>query len=119
MKKLTAVLTGSMFLLLGLFLFSFLPGIVHAQQSGSDLSNDITPTLNCPPGKFDSLMGVCKDTSKEQPAIHKTVTLTPEANCPAGKWDSLMGVCKDTSKEQPATSMAAPITPTDTEPAAE
>jgi hypothetical protein len=85
MKKLTAVLTGSMFLLLGLFLFSFLPGIVHAQQSGSDFSKDITPTLNCPPGKFDSLMGVCKDTSKEKPATSMAAPITPTDTEPAAE----------------------------------
>ncbi len=77
MKKVTTVLTGLVFVLLGLFLFSLLPGIVHAQQLGGDLSKAITPTLNCPPGKFDSLMGVCNDKSKEQPATSVAAPVTP------------------------------------------
>jgi hypothetical protein len=64
-------------MIFGLFLFSFLPGIVHAQQSGSDLSMAITPTLNCPAGKFDALMGVCKDTSQKPPATSIAAPITP------------------------------------------
>ncbi len=94
MKTLTFVLAG-----LAIILLSFVPGRVYSQQTSSDPNKVTTPELNCPPGKFDSMFGVCKAEPKAQ-IPDTTKAATPELNCPPGKWDSMFGRCTAGVKEK-------------------
>ena len=94
MKKVTVLLTGLVFVSLGIFLLGICPGAVHAQQSEADIHKHIMPASNCPPGQWDANYGRCKQAPQEQPAseVHKQL-IPASSTCPPGKWNANYGKC--------------------------